>query len=896
MRPPPVDSSTGSRQFKVHGVATKFFGRRDALEVLYNAVRDAVNEGQLRVVTVHGDTGIGKTRLVHEFLDLVELEKRGIGLLLTDSVEDQSAHSLRIADQIIRQRFRLGSRASPEACRRQLRIGLGAIVDERHLATAADLLSLLIGVSTEPPAPGQSEKLLDRALQTLLNLLRFDASRRPLILVLDGFQHAGPREHAILRSILATLAATPTVVIVMGRGPVDPALLGGASVMDVALEPLPDSMVAAILRHLVGRLVDAPEGFEERMVQRARGIPAVVEDIVRLLFQQEVLVPRDGAWGVDRGRLAQASLPSTVPGVAEARVAGLGPRERAVLQMASVFGTTFWFRGVLAMMRLSRDREASEVNHWIRDDDEARLKATLLEAQGLDLVEYQEDSGVPGQMAFSFVRPAEQQEVYQGIVPEQRALLHRMAAQWLARVAPASDLAAQIVVGWHREAGGDPRGAAAQYVVAARLAAAASQHRRGAELYRRAVELWDETSAAERADAYGELSELLLALNDLGHAEVSARAMLFHSTLIDSKAHGGVAYLRLAEVASRQADVNGATETVGWARRLLSEADDPLGVAACDDALGQIHLNRGEFGALQEASQAFRKALEIRRRASDRRGVAETLGHLGRVHLRGGEVQMAAQAFAQRELEHARGVAAALVGIGEVHYESGRLEAAREFWAEGLAQAAAAGDREAQAILRCRLGEVLLAEGHLDEAEARLDEAWEAAAEMGDRRTMADVLRHRATAARQRRRWERAIQLADEAVNMAWSLRDRGLAGRALTSRGELYADVARLPPNMTGGIPEVTDPTRQAAESYQQAIAALEKAGDQPALARALRALAAACQAEGDHDKAVRLTQRAAQLVRLGGEPPDRRRPAIVRTRRSAPSDEKSAGPRGPG
>ena len=194
-RPPPLADHTVTREFRVLGLETKFFGRRQHLETLYNGIRDAVNNRSACAIPIVGRGGLGKTRLVHEFTKLIDIEARGITLYTTDSDVDEGAHSLRFTDQLLRQRFAVPPGMEEAQVVAQLERGLRGIVEGRKLSDAVMLLSHLMSLpmpeDSRPNHRVPNDTFHQRTKSTLFNLLRFDASRRPMIIVADSFQDAG---------------------------------------------------------------------------------------------------------------------------------------------------------------------------------------------------------------------------------------------------------------------------------------------------------------------------------------------------------------------------------------------------------------------------------------------------------------------------------------------------------------------------------------------------------------------------------------------------------------------------------------------------------------------------------------------------------------------------------
>ena len=569
-------------------------------------------------------------------------------------------------------------------------------------------------------------------------------------------------------------------------------------------------------------------------------------------------------------RLKGARLPNTTAGAAKARVDGLGERERAVLEMASIFGPVFWFGGVLSMLRVEREADSDDAGApraWVDDKRESRLNATLLEMQSQDLIEFKPDSGLPGEVAFSFINPIEQQRVAAELAPERRSLLHRLAAQWLAQVAPRDSFQIQEVVAWHLETGGANECAGDAYRRAAELARGTWQNRRAVDHLRRALSLYDITMAEKKCAACDALAELLGLLGEYGEARAASMELLYLSTVLTSRVWGGRAYHRLGQTARQQGDYKTAMELLERALKLFQEASDHNGIASALDDIGRVHWYRGEYGSYREALSYFLKSLSLRRRAGNERAIALSLGNIGNIHLGRGQFKQAEESFKEaldirRRLADRWGMALSLIGMGAVHHECGRVGDATEAWEEGLGIATEVGDRELQAILQNNLGEAKLALGIPADAEPLLASAHETAAEIGDKRTLADVLRNKATLARMRGHYERALELVRDSAKIGEAIEGKQLIGNALRTEADILAELLKRPLTPATSSALQPDSDKLASDCYQRSMSYFEEMGDTLGLARSMRSYGNFLLDRGVVNKARKLLTRADEVL----------------------------------
>ena len=117
-----------TKKHLVYGVPTPFVGRRAELELIYNTVRDAVNDARLRTVRVVGGPGSGKTRLLAEMFHIIEPEKRGISVLSGVCTAVERDDDLGVIGQLLRRYFDIGPQESDAVVTERVRQGIERMV------------------------------------------------------------------------------------------------------------------------------------------------------------------------------------------------------------------------------------------------------------------------------------------------------------------------------------------------------------------------------------------------------------------------------------------------------------------------------------------------------------------------------------------------------------------------------------------------------------------------------------------------------------------------------------------------------------------------------------------------------------------------------------------------
>ena len=333
-------------------VEAPFVGREDELRLLKDLYHTTARDRRIRLVSVTGQGGIGKSRLAWEFLKYID------GLVETvywhhgRSPSYGSGITFWALGEMVRERAGLAE-ADDEATTRA-RIAESAarwIPDEQERRWVEPALLALLGVD-DPPAGGQ-----DRLFAAWRTFFERIAAEDPVMMVFEDLQWADSGLLAFIDHLLDWSRGVPIYVLALAR----PELLevrpdwgaGKRNFTSLALEPLSPEAMRALLAGLVpGLSADAAA----RIIARADGVPLYAVEIVRMLAAQGSLEAADGVYQ-PVGDLADVAVPETLHSLIAARLDALDPVDRALVQAAAVLGQAFTVDGLAAVASL----DAAEV-------------------------------------------------------------------------------------------------------------------------------------------------------------------------------------------------------------------------------------------------------------------------------------------------------------------------------------------------------------------------------------------------------------------------------------------------------------------------------------------------------------------------------------------------------
>jgi tetratricopeptide (TPR) repeat protein len=487
-------------------------GRERELTALEQAYERAAGERACHLFTVLGAAGVGKSRLVNEFLAGIDREAtvmRGRCLPYGEGITYWPLQ------EAVRGRY--GEDPLPG-------IRAAAAGTEADLITERVAGALGIGGS-----PGVS----DETAWAFRRLFEAEALQKPLVVVFDDLQWGESTFLDLVEHLADWSRDAPILIVALARPEFldeRPGWGGGKfNATSVLLERLNNKESTELVDNLLGR-AELDQEVRDRIMSAAEGNPLFVEEMLGMLIDDGLLSRSNGNW-IPTADLSQISVPPTIQALLSARLDRLGRDERAVIERGSVEGKVF-HRG--AVSELSADAlRASVWNHL-----QALVRKELIRPDRTDL---------PGEDAFRFRHLLIRDAAYEAMPKELRAELHQRFADWLDQIDTEHLPESDEIVGYHLEQAYRYREELAPVDDAARELGARAGERLGKAALRamRRADVSATIGLAERALALlpedHELRPELL--SGLGYAfrergDLDAAASAFEKGLVASEAVG----------------------------------------------------------------------------------------------------------------------------------------------------------------------------------------------------------------------------------------------------------------------------------------------------------------------------------------------------------------------
>jgi class 3 adenylate cyclase/tetratricopeptide (TPR) repeat protein len=726
----------------VEGVETAMIGRDDELAILQRTLRETETEGISHLVTVIGEAGIGKSRLLNAFEDWLTLREEEPWLFRGRADQTRRGVPFAVLRDLLFFRFGVAETDPGADAIAKLENGITGFLGPEGVE-AAHLLGHLAGLDLSASAfvggiLDDARQLRERATSAAVRLFAAAAADAPVCLLLEDLHWADGGSLDLVEEVLGACADSPVFALGLAR----PQLFeqrpdwgsAGSHHRRIDLEPLSEDDSRHLVGEILQRLDAVPEAVAATILEHAEGNPFYVEEMVKMLIDGGVITTGDDAWTVAADRLEHVPVPPTLTGVIQSRLDRLPDGERRTLQRASVVGRVFWDEAI------PTDTPAPE------GDDAVRRHLAALGRRAL--IDHRDAAAFSGTEEYAFHHALLHEVTYDTVLLKDRRPYHRQIADWLVRRTEGAGHAAAVA--GHYLAADVLDEAAAWYARAGADAAARYANDEAVDHYRRALDLGT-LPVADRLRAYEGLGEVLLLQARYDEALATAGDMQRLAETVHDDAAAASALVGTAFPLLRMGRSREALDACRRAEQILRGLDPPDGPALAEAlrSQGWMLLRLGEG---RRALGCAEEALSLATAAGDRRGTARCLALLGGIHNILGDYATAAGFFEQAlEIDRERGdrhaETAWLINLGESARFEGDYRRAVDLQSEALAIEDALGDRDQQALTLSNLGGAYLGMGDHRAAIEHLERSLQLFAATGNVEHVSETHRFLAEAA-----------------------------------------------------------------------------------------------------------------------------------------------------
>jgi tetratricopeptide (TPR) repeat protein/class 3 adenylate cyclase/tRNA A-37 threonylcarbamoyl transferase component Bud32 len=533
-----------------------YVGRNRELETLRRSLRQAAaGDGQL--VTIMGEAGLGKSRLLYEFRN--RLERKGV-TVVQGRCSSRSGYQpfqpfIEALQDQLRVRPDAPERPRPDEVVERIR----KVTPELEPYVPLYLHLLSIPSETHPlPKHLEGEALHRVLVKALAAVFTLSARQEPLVLLLDDWQWSDEASRNVLEQLVELIPGYPLLVVVTFRPEYEPAWAQPVHQTTVRLQPLDERAATRIMESAL-RAEHLPDDAAASFHERSGGNPFFLEEICRSLLEEGTVRVEEGR-AIPIRSLDKLILPNTVQAVIRTRLHRLDGGARSVLRMASVVGRTF-------TRDLLQDALRSEPG------TSASLEQSLDALRSAGLIHR---THVLPEATYRFRHVLTLEAAYDGLLQHQRRRAHRLVGQAIEeRFAERLEEQAEVLA-HHFGEGQDWR----KRVRYSRL-------------------------AGERSYQLGQLSQAI-ALHEQAREALNRlpRTTERRETLVEL-------LLRQERLCEATAGHHGQQAAIDELFALLGRHPDPDTLAEVHVRQGDLHIITGRFG---RAEEVLEEALRISRR------------------------------------------------------------------------------------------------------------------------------------------------------------------------------------------------------------------------------------------------------------------------------------------
>lgn len=387
--------------------STAFVGRGDELSLLADSFDRSVSRQSPQLVTVVGEPGVGKSRLIREFRRVIDDRPDLVWWRQGRCLPYGEGVTFWAIGEVIKAHAGVLESEPAETVQTKLRSTVATLFEDPEEAAWVELrLRSLVGL-------GEAGAERSELFAAWLRFFEALAARNPLILVVEDLHWADDAVLEFVTHILDWAHESRILILCTAR----PELYGSRAdwgggkrdAVTIGLAPLSDEETVQLVSSLSQRpLMDAI--LQQALIERSGGNPLYVTELLRLASEQ--------GWLERIRRGDDIPLPDTISAIIAARLDLLEAGDKALIQAAAVIGRVFW-SGALSFVE---DLDPNEVQRRLR-----RLVSR-------ELIRPVRRSSMQGQDEYSFAHVLARDGAYSRLTKPDRARLHEATARWLEAV------------------------------------------------------------------------------------------------------------------------------------------------------------------------------------------------------------------------------------------------------------------------------------------------------------------------------------------------------------------------------------------------------------------------------------------------------------------------------
>lgn len=613
----------------VEGVETRMIGRETELKVLQDTLQRCMYEQVAQIVTITGPAGIGKSRLVFEFSRWLDVIDQTALFFEGRAARHNARQPYSLLRSLFAFRFEILDSDSQKVMREKFLRGISGFMGDPPTEEAAFIAQLIgFDFSDHPavkPVLTSPEAFQRQALDHLKQLIVRLTQSLPVVIQLEDIHWADAHSLQFIEEMLSAHRNRPVMILSTARPEIAERHPGWGSAPDIhqriELHPLNSMTSRRLVREVLQKVELIAPAVSDLIVEQAGGSPLHVEELIKFLIEEGVIVKgktEEGSWQTRTEHLDRLQVPDGLRGVLNARLRRLEPTARLLLARAAVIGFPFWTSALI----------------WLESADGfhiERLSRLLENLRDHELINTREKSTYEDTAEFVIWHDSLRETIVSGLIDCQRRAYHQAAAKWLIKSSTERLNEKFSEIAYHFEQAGEQALAGEYLLKAAEQAARVAANSEAEFLLGWALDILPDDSDESqrlRVKASLRLADFLEDAGRISEAMNLLEPALETARLLQDKADVARALAYIGRIVGlRRGQFQEAEHLLQEAEPLAWEAGDAPTLIFVLRQMGNLYLNRD--GKQEQAIRFLNESLNMANQIGDEYNAALALNSMG---------------------------------------------------------------------------------------------------------------------------------------------------------------------------------------------------------------------------------------------------------------------------
>ncbi len=691
----------------IQGLSSRMIGRTHELHILQTCFKEVIN-GNGRIVTISGNAGIGKSRLVREFKNSITPKLHNSSTQTTIWLESTGLEYAKTVGyrMIVEMLSQYMGNKKLEDCLKSL--GIQEILPYlNYLFVQSGVTSRLSsGMCQEvtPDTTNQSIKYLkprelkEAVFQSITKFFSKLADSRPLILLFEDLHWADSVSIEVIKEIAKSLSNKRILIILAFRPDAEKEYLQTFGPLkkntpdifkEIPIKALDDKKI----RELMHSFLPIPEKeissqIELQIMDKAKGNPFYIEEIIKSLIQSKMLLQIKGGW-VPAGEITKLDVPEGLQALIMSRIDTISTQERQVLRISSVIGNNF------------STTLLAEITKGYISKESLQLSDTLAKLEKSGLLQRAHNEN------YSFAHSLFQEVAYQSLLKETRAKLHEHIGETIERTHKDNLIAYYEVIAHHYYKSKNQNKALTYLVLSGKKSERIYAGKEALDYYTQALSILEKLPGKGIEDKTELLSDRgnvrKQFFGDYKGALVDYEKAMKLSQDIKDRGREAKSLSNIGSVFRETGEYEKALLYYGKGMKIAENLNDTNFSARLLSKIGVVYDDIGKF---ENALTYYKNSLE---RSKELRDKVIALNNIGVIYDNKGNHEKALKYYNEclgidRELDDKRGIAASFTNIGIVHKKQKKYEKALSYLKKSLKVAEEISYKQGMAICLTNIG------------------------------------------------------------------------------------------------------------------------------------------------------------------------------------------------